>query len=181
MITPLDIKKHEFTVKWRGYDTDEVHALLEMVAKDFEDLTRQNLQLAERLKISEERLNHYRLIEKTMQDSVLTLQTTLDEKRKLAEQEAGLVIQDARQKANDELIHAREHMGSLRGEIAMLENQKTQFFYRLRGLLKSQTQLLEAMMQNEEREESMLIADTADLMEPSTPDFKMTRRGEKKA
>ncbi len=178
MITPLDIKKHEFTVKFRGYDTDEVHALLDMVAKDFEELTRQNMQLAERLKISEERLNHYRLIEKTMQDSVITLQTTLDEKRKVADQEAGLVIQEARQKANEELLHAREHMGELRGDITMLENQKSQFFYRLRGLLKSQTQLLEAMMQNEEKTESSLGEDVP-LMEPMPTDFRLARVREK--
>jgi cell division initiation protein len=52
MITPLDIKKHEFSTRFKGFDPDEVRALLETVARDFEELSRQNIQLSERLKIA---------------------------------------------------------------------------------------------------------------------------------
>ena len=89
MITPLDIKKHEFATRFRGVDPDEVRALLETIAKDFEELTRQNTQLSERIKIAEERLNHYRLIEKTLQDAVITIQNTLEEKKKVAQEQYG--------------------------------------------------------------------------------------------
>jgi cell division initiation protein len=152
MITPLDIKKHEFGTRFKGYDTEEVRALLESIAKDFEELTRQNIQLSERLKIAEERLNHYRLIEKTLQDAVITIQNTLEEKRKVAQQEAEAIITDARQKAADEMMGSREHVAELRAEIHMLENQKMQFFARFRNLLRSQAQILEAMMEAEEKE-----------------------------
>ncbi|MEO6095853.1 MAG: DivIVA domain-containing protein [Fibrobacteria bacterium] len=152
MITPLDIKKHEFGSRFKGYDVDEVRALLETIAKDFEELTRQNIQLSERLKIAEERLNHYRLIEKTLQDAVITIQNTLEEKRKVAQQEAEAIITDARHKAADELTGSREHVAALRAEIYVLENQKMQFFARFRNLLRSQAQILEAMMESEEKE-----------------------------
>lgn len=152
MITPLDIKKHEFSTKFKGYDVDEVRALLETIAKDFEEVTRQNVQLSERLKIAEERLNHYRLIEKTLQDAVITIQNTLEEKRKVAQQEAEAIIQDAQQKAKDELLFSRERNGELRAEIHALENMKMQFFMRFRNLLRSQGQILEAMMEAEEKE-----------------------------
>lgn len=152
MITPLDIKKHEFSSRFKGYDPDEVRGLLETIAKDFEELTRQNIQLSERLKIAEERLNHYRLIEKTLQDAVITIQNTLEEKRKVAQQEAEAIITDARQKARDELQGSREHLAAVRGEIYVLENQKMQFFARFRNLLRSQAQILEAMMEAEEKE-----------------------------
>jgi cell division initiation protein len=147
MITPLDIKKHEFTPKFRGYDPDEVRALLDSIAKEFEELNRQNAQLSERLKISEERVNHYRLIEKTLQDAVVTMQETLEEKRKSAEQEAGIVLQQARQRADEELHSSREHVATLRADIYALENQKREFFIRLRNLLRSQSEILEAMME----------------------------------
>ena len=165
MITPLDIKKHEFTSKMRGYDPDEVRALLETIAKDFEEVTRQNTQLSERLKIAEERLNHYRLIEKTLQDAVITIQNTLEEKRKVAQQEAEAIIQDARQRANEELLSSRERTAELRSEIHTLENQKMQFFMRFRNLLRSQGQILEAMMESEEKEVPYL-----DPGRPSEPD-----------
>ena len=152
MITPLDIKKHEFSTRFKGYDPDEVRALLDTIARDFEELTRQHVQLSERLKIAEERLNHYRLIEKTLQDAVITIQNTLEEKRKVAQQEAEAIIQDARQRATDELLSSREQIGELRGEIHTLESQKMQFFMRFRNLLRSQAQILEAMMEAEEKE-----------------------------
>ncbi len=152
MITPLDIKKHEFSAKFRGYDPDEVRALLDSIAKEFEELNRQNAQLSERLKISEERVNHYRLIEKTLQDAVITMQQTLEEKRRSAEQEADLIVQQAQLRADEELRGSREHIANLRAEIFSLENQKQQFFVRFRNLLRSQAQILEAMMEAEERE-----------------------------
>ena len=152
MITPLDIRNHEFSTKMRGYDPDEVKEVLDNIAKDFEEVTRQNTQLSERLKIAEERLNHYRLIEKTLQDAVITIQNTLEEKRKVAQQEAEAIIQEARQRANDELLSSRERTGELRAEIYTLENQKMQFFMRFRNLLRSQGQILEAMMEAEEKE-----------------------------
>ncbi len=170
MITPLDIKKHEFSTRFKGFDQDEVQALLETIAKDFEELTRQNVQLSERIKIAEERLNHYRLIEKTLQDAVITIQSTLEEKRKVAQQEAEAIITDARQKANMELQDSRVHVATLRSDIHILENQKMQFFARFRGLLRSQAQILDAMMEAEEQEMSPIKTETSpDAAVPSRP------------
>jgi len=152
MITPLDIKKHEFSTRFKGFDPDEVRALLETIAKDFEEIARQNIQLSERLKIAEERLNHYRLIEKTLHDAVITIQNTLEEKRKVAQQEAEAILTDARQKATDELQGSRGQLAHLRSEIQVLETQKMQFFVRFRNLLRSQAQILDAMMEAEEKE-----------------------------
>lgn len=151
MITPLDVKKHEFTVKMRGYDQDEVRALLETVAREMEDSNRQNVTLSERLKIAEERINHYRLIEKTLQDAVITMQDTLEEKRKAADRDADLIIQEAKVQAREVLQGSREQVASLRAEIYSLENQKLQFFMRLRSILRTQSQMLEAMMEAEDR------------------------------
>jgi len=166
MITPLDIKKHEFSPRFRGYDPDEVRAMLETIAKDFEEVTRQNTQLSERLKIAEERINHYRLIEKTLQDAVITIQNTLEEKRRVAQQEADAIIQDARQRAAEEALSSRESLAGLRGEIHILENQKMQFFVRFRNLLRSQAQILEAMMEAEEKEMPHLGPDNPGPREP---------------
>ncbi len=175
MITPLDIKKHEFSSRFKGYDADEVRGLLETIAKDFEELTRQNIQLSERLKIAEERLNHYRLIEKTLQDAVITIQNTLEEKRKVAQQEAEAIITDARQKATDELQGSREHLAEVRAEIYVLENQKMQFFSRFRNLLRSQAQILEAMMEAEEKEMGPTPAEAPAPQKTPVPDSVDTR------
>lgn len=175
MITPLDIKKHEFSTRFKGFDQDEVRALLETIARDFEELARQNIQLSERIKIAEERLNHYRLIEKTLQDAVITIQNTLEEKRKVAQQEAEAIIADARLKANEELLASRENVATLRSDINILENQKMQFFARFRSLLRSQAQILDAMMEAEEKEMSPIPTESPVIPRPPVAEPTDTR------
>jgi hypothetical protein len=70
----------------------------------------------------------------------------------VAQQEAEAILTDARQKAADEMLGSREHLAGVRAEIYVLENQKMQFFARFRNLLRSQAQILEAMMEAEEKE-----------------------------
>ena len=69
-MTPLDIKKQTFTRKWKGVDPQQVDSFLEKVAREFEELARQNFQLQERLKTAEERVQHFLLIEKTLQETL---------------------------------------------------------------------------------------------------------------
>ena len=147
-MTPFDIKKRMFTRVWRGCDTGQVQAFLEMVAGEFEELNRLNTQLQERLTASEELVSHYRRIEKTLQDTAITLQNVTEEKRKMAEQEGDLIIQQARQRADEESRAAREQAAALRTEIHALEGQRREFFLRMRSLLQSQSQALEALSEN---------------------------------
>jgi len=49
MLTPQAIKDQEFQVKFRGYDSIEVKAYLELLAEDFFELTEQNRVQAEEL------------------------------------------------------------------------------------------------------------------------------------
>ena len=148
-MTPLDIKKRMFTRVWRGYDAGQVQAFLEMVAGEFEELNRKNAQLQEKLKASEERVSHYSLIEKTLQDAAITLQKITDEKSKAAEQEAELILQQARLRADEESRAAREKMAELRTEIQALEGQRREFFLKMKSLLQSQSQALESLVETE--------------------------------
>ena len=148
-MTPLDIKKQAFTRKWKGLDPAQVEMFLERVAREFEELNRQNAELQERLKASEERVHHFSLIEKTLQDTAITLQKTLEEKRKMAEQEGELILQQARQRAEKESSASREQATVLRLEIQALEGQRREFFLRMRGLIQGQSQALEALQQSE--------------------------------
>ena len=44
-LTPIEIRRHRFSSRVRGFDRDEVRAFLDMVIADFEDVVRQNAQL----------------------------------------------------------------------------------------------------------------------------------------
>jgi cell division initiation protein len=145
MITPLDIRKLEFNKKLRGFDVDEVRTSLDSIARELENQIKENTRLNEKLKVSEERLNHFKLMEKTLQDSVITMQNTLEEKRRGAEQEAELIIQEAKHKADGELQDYTNRLKKLKAEIDTLENQKTNYFIRFKNFLLSQMDWLKAI------------------------------------
>lgn len=145
MITPLDIRKLEFNNKMRGFDKEEVRTALDSIAEELEKQIKENKIISEKLNITEERLNHFKLIEKTLQDSVITMQTTLEEKKLGAEKEADLIIQEAKLKADSEMEDYIDKVKSLKSEVSMLEKQKMNYFIRFKSFLTSQMDWLKAM------------------------------------
>lgn len=153
MMNPLDIRKHEFTRTWRGYDRDEVHALLDAIAREFEDLIRKGQALSEQLRLAEGEAGRYRQSEKILQDAAVTLQQTLEEKRRSAEQEAAALIQDARRQAEEETRTGREEISVVRSELQALEDEKARFHVRFQNLLRGQMEMLDSMMGTSPRPE----------------------------
>lgn len=144
-ITPLDIRKQEFNRKMRGYDPDEVQGFLERVATALEEANAAIATFEERMKEAESRLGHYRLIEQNLQDAALTVQRSLDETRRLAEKEAELIVREAHSRAEKEAESLQERIQHLQTDISTLEMQRTNFLVRLRAVVRSQNDLIEAM------------------------------------
>ncbi len=146
MLNPLDIRKHEFTRSWRGYDRDEVHALLDAIAKEFETLTRQHRELADRLREVEHTATRYHQSEKTLQDAALTLQQAMEEKRRSTELEAGSMLHEARERIAEETRAGNAQIAAIRAELQALEDTRARFYLRFQNLLREQADLLESMM-----------------------------------
>lgn len=142
-ITPLDIKKQEFAVKFRGYSTDEVHSFLEMVASELEDALRKNLELEQRISMLEERLTSYTRMESILQETLLTTQKAAEETKAMAEKKAQALISEAQLNAQKLSSEANEKLIAIQREIADLQNQKESFSISLRSLLETQLSLLE--------------------------------------
>ncbi|MCB9497526.1 MAG: DivIVA domain-containing protein [Fibrobacteria bacterium] len=144
-ISPLDIRKQEFRRKMRGYDPEEVRSYLDRVASELESAKAATAALDEKLKESEDRLGHYRLIERNLQDAAVTVQRALDERARAAEKEAELVVRDAHVRAQAEVGVLNERVARLQGDIANLEAQRTHYIVRLRAVVRSQADLLDAL------------------------------------
>jgi len=145
-LTPLDLRNQTFAKKsFGGYDPQEVHAFLNQAAGELEKQSRQRTELTERLKIAEERVNYYKLIEKTLQDSVLTMQKTVDDIKHNADREAELIVAEAKARAIREVEETKKRADDLRSEIEVLKQQRTNYFIRIRALIRGQEELLQAM------------------------------------
>ncbi len=141
-ITPLDIRKQEFKRGLRGFDVHEVQAFLEMVANEMEELVRENTSFSEKLKELDQKVEDYRRMEKTLQDTLTSAQRTTDELRRNAEKEAELLVRNAKIQVDHLLEEARTKIVSLRSEIASLEKQRDAFLANFKGLVDAQGKIL---------------------------------------
>ncbi len=145
-LTPLDIRNQTFHKKrFGGLDPDEVRAFLDTAAKSFEEAGRNRTELTERLKIAEERVGYYKQVEKTIQDAAMTMQKTLDEVKRNAEKEGELIVAEAKTRAQKEVENIKREAEALRSEIEQLKQLRTNYFIRIRAMVKSQSDLLSAM------------------------------------
>ncbi len=79
MLTPMDIHGREFKKGLRGYKESEVDEFLDRVVADYEKLWRDNEKLKEQVRFNEKEINHYRNLERNLQDTLVVAQKTADE------------------------------------------------------------------------------------------------------
>ena len=142
-VTPLDIRKQEFKTVFKGYDKHEVDIFLEMVAKEMEELIRENNTLIEQVRELDSKIEDYRRMEKTLQDTLMSAQKTTDELRRNAEKEAELIIKNAKMQADEIIQQAKQEVQSLMNQISSLKTQKDGFIAQMRGILQSQLRMLD--------------------------------------
>lgn len=165
-ITPLDIKKQEFVVSFRGFNKAEVISFLEMVSQEMENLIRENLELKEKLQRASEKLANYSKIESALQNTLIASQETAEEMKNTAQEKAELIIREANGKAKNIINEAYDRLTDLRQEFSSLKNQRAAFLVNLKSLLESQLNLLKLMeKQSEQTGKDLTIKKKAELSE----------------
>jgi cell division initiation protein len=144
-ITPLDIRKQPFRKAFRGFDPDEVNSFLEMVAGEFESVIKKNSELTHKLQNTQEQLEEYKKIEKTLNDTLLTAQKATDESKVNAQKEAELIIKDAQVRANSYEEQSRQNVRALQEELSRLTYQRDSFMLRFKSILETQLELLRSI------------------------------------
>lgn len=149
-LTPLDVKKQEFKKVMRGFDPVEVETFLGMVATELEELTKVNRELKDKVIELEARLQDYTAIEKTLQQTLATAQETSAKSVENARKEAQMIKAEAELKANQIVDKARTDLMLIKEELAILKSKKTALVSRLRTMLSSELQLIQALEIDEE-------------------------------
>ena len=112
-LTPLEIRQHRFTTRFRGFDAGEVEAFLETVVADFEDVVRENAQLRREAERLARDLDAYRAREKTIQDTLTTAQAVVEQLKRTAIKESETLVVDAELRAEKIVAEARERRAEL--------------------------------------------------------------------
>jgi cell division initiation protein len=119
-LSPLDLRQQKFKTAVRGFDRTEVVAFLTEAADDYEGALREIDHLRHELKRSESSLVEHREREGTLRNTLVTAQKLADEIKVAAENEAALVIREAKGRAELLLQQAQGRVDEIARSITEL-------------------------------------------------------------
>ncbi len=143
-LSPLDIKKQEFsrTIR-RGYDPDEVHAFIDMLASQWEDLLAEQRRTEDKVRELKAKMEHYEKVEEALQEALRTARESSQQTLENARQEAALILQKAEADAEDVGRDALRRRDELQLEADELIRRRDEIVARLRAFLQAETEMLE--------------------------------------
>ena len=143
MLTPLDIENKKFSTKFKGYDDVEVDEFLDQIIFDYEKLYKENNELKAKVEENKKELEHYRNVEKTLQNTLVMAQTTAEDIKMNAQSRAEQIIRDAQseaRKATDDIV--KEEF-EIRRRTEELKRQFNVYKAKMEALLISQLERLQ--------------------------------------
>ena len=127
MITPLDIENKKFSKQMmNGYSVDEVDDFLDDLTLDYTKNYKENTELKAKVEELTKSLEQYRNIEQTLQSTLLMAQTTAEDVKKVAKQQADQIINDAKDTAKQQAIELDNEIIVKRKELDDVKKQLTQ-------------------------------------------------------
>lgn len=142
-LTPLDIKKQDFKRTMRGVDPEEVHAFLQMVADQWQDVSEENDRLERRIIELESKLTHYNQVEEAMQEALKTARHSSKQSLEAAKTKAKAIVEEAVAAATRIQKQAEDEKYRLRREIERIRSRRAEVIARLRALLNSELAILD--------------------------------------
>jgi DivIVA domain-containing protein len=95
-VTPQDVRTQDFARAVRGYDRAQVDEFKLRMAEEIDRLTRARIQAEERLKSAQDQLRAYRERERALNEALVAAQQLRADTKTQAEQEAAIVVREAR-------------------------------------------------------------------------------------
>ena len=112
-LTPLDIQNKTFPTKMRGYNQDEVDDFLDLVVRDYEEVTQRNRELEKAVKHSEEKLEYFNELKDALNQSIIVAQDTADKVKTSASKESEVIVTSAQNKADEMVANAEKRAHQL--------------------------------------------------------------------
>lgn len=142
MLSPIEIKKHEFSRTFRGYDPDEVRGFLDSLAGEVERLSEQYRTQTLELERLKSETTAFQRVEQNLKDALVHAQENLKKAEETSRREADLVIKEAQFEAEKIIRDARRKTDDIESEIEQLSVKRDSFVRKLRILLSSELEIL---------------------------------------
>lgn len=123
-LTPLDIHRQSFQVRFKGFDRDEVRAFLNVMAEEIEELRTQNEKLTEEVQRYSALLAEHHEREQILKNTLVAAQKTSEEMKENAKKGAQLVLKEAELTADRLIEAAQAKAHNIEKDILELKMQK---------------------------------------------------------
>ena len=143
MLTHLDIENKKFSKKINGYNVDEVDDFLDQVTLEYEKLYKENNEYKDKVEQAEKDLEHYRNVEKTLQNTLVMAQTTADDIKSMAQKQAEQIIRDAQSEARHSVDDLNQQEIEMTRKIEEMKKQFEVYKAKMEALLISQLEMLQ--------------------------------------
>jgi cell division initiation protein len=135
---PVDLERKNFRVRFRGYDRDEVDALVQDAADEIARLRMELKRHDDEAAHMRRELEVHRSQEGTLKEALMLAQRTADETRAAAHREADLIMEEARRRSEEAFQKNETRLADLRWEVERLRLEKQRFLGNFRNLLEAQ-------------------------------------------
>jgi cell division initiation protein len=143
MLTPLEIENKKFSKQMvNGYNVDEVDEFLDLLTADYEKLYKESAESREKIEQLNSDVAHYKTIENTLQSTLMMAQSTAEEVKNVARQQADQIISEAQTNAKQEVMNLEQQIVLKKKELEDVEKQFDIYKAKMESLLISQLELL---------------------------------------
>ena len=143
MLTPLDIENKKFSKQMmNGYSVEEVDEFLDELGVDFAKKYKELNEVNKKVEDLENSLTHYKTIEDTLQNTLLMAQSTAEEVKNVAKQQAEQIIAEAKTVAQKDADTLERDITLKRKELEDLQKQFDIYKAKMESLLISQLELI---------------------------------------
>ena len=111
MITPLEIENKKFSKQMmNGYSVEEVDDFLDELTACYEKIYKDSNESKDKIGELEGKLEHYKQIEGTLNNTLIMAQTTAEDIKNVARQQADQIIKDAESDAKQSLTNLEQQI-----------------------------------------------------------------------
>ena len=143
MLTPLDIENKKFSKQTiNGYSVEEVDEFLDEICVDYAKKNKELTEVSSKVGDIEKQLEHYKNIEDTLQSTLLMAQTTAEEVKNVAKQQADQIIKEAKSSVQKEVDGLEQQIIYKRKALEDLKKQFDIYKAKMESLLIAQLELI---------------------------------------
>ena len=143
MLTPLDIENKRFSKQMmNGYSVEEVDDFLDEVGVDYAKKNKELNEAAKKIEELNKQMAKYTKLEGTLHDTLVVAQTTAEEVKRVAKEQADKIVADTTATAQKKLDDIDKELTYKKKSLEDLQKQFDIYKAKMESLLISQLELI---------------------------------------